>query len=500
MADFGSPVATSVDVNPGRAIQTLSGLLSLKQQQQALQTGQIHQETAQAEAEQQQQTVKQRAGIANFMSSFDPTKHVGSDGTLDLDSVLTDPQLRQSAGDQFPAIMQQMVAVKSAQLGAKQQLATLNGDLRNQFSQTVGSLRTDPDVVQDTPKGRQKVQQAMGDFAESGGPDAARVANIYAQVVNHVPSGKLSQTLSNFQLQAMDASTQAGHQAPSYANTGAKLVQTNPQAAGGAPQGNLTNTVAPGVSTFQGPDQNVYAFNPQNPGVTTMVGHGGSAPPVMSVGGKESTTASALNDEQTYSTVREAANKAPMVKNILSSIQTLADESKTGKGSKEIADAEAAISQYVPGFKAAGDAATKRQLLGKYVEQLALQTAQGAGLSTDAARAQVATAIPDPQHMTPDAIKQAARFIQSQTQVAQARGAVAEKFRQEHGGSSQGLRAVDSAFMQHVDPRAFDYISLPKEQRKQWFQQNFGTDSAAKQKFVDQLSLIDHYGGFNYAH
>lgn len=229
MADFGTPVASPNPV--GQGLQTLSGILGIRQAQQNLQTGAIEQQTAQAKSQQVQQDASQRSNLAGFMQHFDPAKHVGSDGTLDLDSVLTDPNLRQAAGDQFPAVAQQFIQLKSGQLQTKQQLASLNGDLRNQFSSTVGSLRTDPDVVADNPQGRAKVQQAMGDFAETGGADAARVANTYAAVVNHVPQGKLTQALSNFQLQAMDASTQAGRQAPNLADTGNNLTNVNPQAA-----------------------------------------------------------------------------------------------------------------------------------------------------------------------------------------------------------------------------------------------------------------------------
>src|SRR6185312_4709635 len=126
MADFGSPIAQNVKVSPQQGLQTLSQLLSIQGQKQALQ-GQA------AQVQQEQQTARQRAGIANFMSNFDPTQHVGPDGTIDLDNVFTDPKLRQAAGDQFPALMQQLVTVKQSQLQAKQQLANLNGTLRNQF-------------------------------------------------------------------------------------------------------------------------------------------------------------------------------------------------------------------------------------------------------------------------------------------------------------------------------------------------------------------------------
>lgn len=256
MADFGSPVAQNVDVNPTRGLTTISDILKLKSQQLGLQ-GQA------AEVQQQQQTASQRAGIAQFMSNFDPTQHVGSDGTLDLNGVIGDPKLRQAAGDQFPDLVQKLIGVKQNQLAAKQQLAGLNNTLRDQFSDVIGSLRTDPDVVEDNDKGRAKVDQAMGDFAESGGEDAARIASIYGQVVKHVPKGKLSQTLSNFQLQAMDASTQAGRQAPTYASTGAELTQTNPQAAGGAPQGNLKVTLPPGASLVKDAFGHQFILNPQ---------------------------------------------------------------------------------------------------------------------------------------------------------------------------------------------------------------------------------------------
>lgn len=514
MSDFGSPVAQNVDVSPQKGIQTLSGILGLKQQQQAL-AGQA------AQVQQEQQTASQRAGIAAFMQNFDPTKHVGADGTLDLDNVLTDPKLRQAAGDKFPELIQQMVGIKSAQLQAKQQLVNLNDSTRTQFQSLIGGLRTDPDVVNDTPAGRAKVNQAMGQFAATG-PDAARIAAIYGPVTEHTPPGKLAQAVSTIQLQAMDAATQAGKQAPQYLNTGDKFQNVNPQAAGGNLGGSapIAAGIAPGTNTFTDQANNTWAYNPQNPGHAILVGHGGgtgpstgkqppgappapssvpTAPPVLKLGESQNAVQSGLDDQSVYGQIRAAANKAPVTKNILASIQTLADESKTGPGSRDLAAAETVISQVLPGFKAAGDAATNRQLLGKYVEQLALQTAEANGASTDSARATVAAAIPDPEHMTPEAIKKAARFIQSQTQIAQARGAVAEKYKNEHGGSTQGLQAVDSQFMQNLDPRAFDYIHLPKAQRAQWMQDTFKGDTAAQKAFADKLSVIDHYGGFNYA-
>lgn len=219
MADFGSPVVQPPDPNQGlNSLSSLMGLQSKKiaiaKQQQDLQTGMALQQTARAQAQQETQTANQRSAIANVMQNFDPTQHVGSDGTLNLDAVLTDPKLRAAAGDQFPAVAKQFADIKNTQLDAKSKLASLNGELRGQFTSAIGSLASDPDVQAGNPAGAGKVQEAVNNFAQTGGPDAARVAAAYAPVLQHAPPGKLGSILQNIQLQATDASRQADLQNP----------------------------------------------------------------------------------------------------------------------------------------------------------------------------------------------------------------------------------------------------------------------------------------------
>src|SRR5580658_9700756 len=118
--DFGSPVVNASSAwNPNQSIQTLSGIVGLQQQKQAL-AGQA------AQVQMEQQTASQRQNIASYMQNFDLAKHSGPDGTVDLDSVLTDPDLRRAAGDQFPDVVQKLIGIKQGQLGAKQQLVNLN--------------------------------------------------------------------------------------------------------------------------------------------------------------------------------------------------------------------------------------------------------------------------------------------------------------------------------------------------------------------------------------
>lgn len=278
--DFGAPVADQID--PQAGFKTIGNLLSLKQQQQALVGQQSHNQILRAQAQQETQNAQQRSATANFFKNYDFQQHVGLDGTTDL-NMLSDPKFRQAAGDNYPAIAKSMVDVKNAQLTGKKSLAELNGVLRDQLMGAVGSLRGDPDVVADNPAGRAKVQQVLDSLSASGGEDAKRVASIYGPMIEHIKPGQLSQAISNFQLQGMDASRQSAAQAPSYQNTGATLQNVNPQSAGGAAPSQLRTTIPPQVVTLPSGQQGAVtgggaSVAPIPSGAATGRG-GSSAPP-----------------------------------------------------------------------------------------------------------------------------------------------------------------------------------------------------------------------------
>lgn len=497
MADFGAPVAGNVPYNPTQGLSTLSSLYNIEQ--------------AKAVAQQQMQTAKQRQGIAAFMQHFDPEKHIAPDGTLDLNSVLSDPKLRQAAGDQYPQLVQQMIQVKSQQLGAKQQLVNLNDTTRTQFQQLMGGLRTDPDVVKGNAEGQKKVESAIGAFAATG-PDAARIAQIYSIPLSNTPPDKLAQALSNYQLQAESASAQAAAQAPAYTSTGSELVNVAPQSAGG----NLTNApnlkvgIPPSHQPFTDSFGRVYTFNQQTgnyepaqtqapPPVAGAPQAAPAAPGAAFPGQVQNVATQATADQQAYSNALKGGNVGPQTKNILNNIQRLAGETITGPGSEYLADAETMLGQYVPGMQGATDAATKRQMLGKYVEQLAIQYASQAGYTTDAARDLVAHAIPNPANMTPQAMKDAARFIVSQQQIAQARSSFANNYFATHGNNSTGYQTAESTFMRNIDPRMFDFIGLDRSAQEKKLKDMFGNNVTAEKHFLQSAAWIRANGGFDYA-
>jgi hypothetical protein len=448
VADFGSPVATGI--NPNQGLQTLSQILAIKGQQQGL-AGQA------AEVQQKQQTAGQRANLATFFQSFDPTKHVGADGTVDLDSVLTDPKLRQAAGDQFPEIMQQMIGVKQGQIQAKQQLAGLNDTLRNQFSTTIGSLRTDPDVVADNPNGRKKVQQAIGNFAESGGPDAERVANTYAEVINHIPKGKLTQTLSNFQLQAQSAGAQAQAQAPALADTGATLQNIAPQAAGGPLAGQ------PPIVKTPGPTQTI-----------PYLGAAAGATSQASALGSGVANADVDRANQVAGLQQQSAAALPLTERI----DQLSHDIGSGKVAKMISE----TGNYL-GFASINEA---RSQLNKDLGQVKALAIQNAG--SDSRAATVLEGYPT--DTTPESTVHAAMdYIRGAARQNLARGKLLSQYQKADPQGLRGFQAADNMMSGQTNPLMHEYLALKPADQAGFYRRNFSTPQEA-QAFKDQVNAL----------
>jgi hypothetical protein len=329
--DFGGPpVGTSV--NPvGQGLTTLSELMNVKRSQQALQTGQYQQQTAAAQAQQEQQTASQRQAAAQFFQSYDIAKHVGPDGTIDLDQALTNPQLK-ATGDAYPEIAKSIIGIKNAQLDAKQKLSTLDSGLRQDFYQNVGGLSNDPDVKAGNNQGVGKVLDAIDEFGKSGGPDAARVAGVYRPLIqNLVQSGKqerLPEMLSNFQLQALDAGKQREqtYGTPTTVNTGA-VIQPGVQAPAAAGGG-----FAPGGAAIPLPPQQTTNASGQIINRNPQTGALSTAPVNGTPGAVNPTTAQAQTQQgiaagvtQRVQQAQAAANNTVQAQDALNRARTILD-------------------------------------------------------------------------------------------------------------------------------------------------------------------------------
>jgi hypothetical protein len=329
MGDFGTPVVDPQGSIPAEmgAIKLFSGVLGLKQQK--------------AELQQAQQTAQQRAGIANWMQHFDPEKHVGSDGTMDLNSIVSDQNLRQVAGDQYQEVLDKFIGIKEHQLKAKQSLVDLNADTRNQFLTLTGALAKNPDVMADNPAGNDMVKNVVRGFVESS-PEAAEAARLFMPALEHAPKGKLSGVLQNFQKMAADASTQAAMQAKQ-----------------------------PGFDKFGRP----YTFQAQS-GAFEMPGSGGNGGAASGGGGAALPGASVPNQDELQTIAASARSADQQIsstgsRDINRRILNLAKETTSGPGTEFVHKAMTAF-----GLPGGGS----YQELGSFLDRQAASAAEGMGL------------------------------------------------------------------------------------------------------------------------
>jgi hypothetical protein len=167
-------------------------------------------------------------------------------------------------------------------------------------------------------------------------------------------------------------------------------------------------------------------------------------------------------------------------------ISNLSDQVHTGKFSKEVTDLAATLGQQSPEIAA-------RQLISKYAAQLKAQAEANA--PSDQAKAQIGAGFPDPETMSPEALKNASEYVKGSMLMNLSRAANARKFTATHG--TPGLRAADDQFTSNADPLMYTYQNLPKgAARTDFIKRHFATPQDA-QNFVQRKNAVEHYGGFD---
>ncbi len=436
----------------------LSELLNMQRQAIAVQAD----KTALAGAQQSQQ---QRAELAKF----DWSKLSGDDGTVDLNKIMGSG-LREAAGDQFPQVMQQAIGLRQTQLAAKQSLLGLTNEQRGAFGQMVGALRSDPDIVKGTPEGQQKLQQMLGQYVTMYGPDAENVVKAYAAPLMNAPPGKLGQVLQNIQLQTTSADSQASRQAPQYTNTGSQLQQTNPYAQPGQAPGGIPLTIAPGQQSQMGQDP---IGNPMEVRRDPRGNITGAAPlagmPTFSPGERQSLEQQAEANTQAVVNNRLAAQLAPQQLDQINKAIKISDDVSTGGGDLARARAkwESAVASFLPGFDTAVDDATKLQMLDKYLERIAADSARvlGANAGTDAARESIARQNASTGY-TRDAVQSVLEYAKAQTMAMAAKGDAQEKWLKKEGNKITTQHEFETKWRQAYDPLLFQLDAAPEAKQE----------------------------------
>lgn len=435
----------------------LSELMQMQRQSIATQTDKVALESA-------QQSQRQRRELAGF----DWSKLAGDDGTIDLNKIM-DSGLREAAGDQFPQVMQQAISMRTSQLGAKQALVGLTDAQRKSFAEMVGALRSDPDVVQGTPEGQQKLNGALGQYVTMYGPDVENVVKAYAAPLMKAPPGKLGQVLQNIQLQATSAGEQATRQAPQYQSTGSELRNVNPYAQPNQAPGSIPLTIAPGAQSQIVTDQAGRPLEQRRDargniqGVREVAGM-----PTFEPGELPSLEQQAESNFRNVEANRIAASLAPQQLDQIDKAIKISDSVSTGGGgefARKRANFESAISAFLPGFDTAVDDATKLQMLDKYLERIAADSARvlGANASTDAARESIARQNASTGY-TKDAVQSVLEYAKAQTMAMSAKGDAQEAWLKDHKITKQ--HEFETKWRQNYDPLLFQLQAMPAERRK----------------------------------
>lgn len=434
-----------------------------------------------AQVQQQEQTARQRANLA----SFDFSKLTGEDGTIDMNKIMSSG-LREAAGDQFPEVLQGMLTAKQQQTQNKQQLIGLRNDQRSAFGQLIGALRNDPDVTQDTPEGRQKVEQAFQQYQQMYGDDVAPVIKAYAPVVEHAPPGRIDDALKTIQLQATSADSQATRQTPNYAqvNTGPTLerVQTNSYAPGGA---DVPKTMAVGVSPGQQEtvtaDQlgnqyvitrdakgNIVSTRPLAGGPASGTGTGQGGPAFFAPGERQSIEQQAETNFKNVQQNRSAASAAPQLLDQVHKAYDLAGEVQTGAYSEKRQKFESAIGSFIPGFADAKNDAAKFDLLNKFMERISADASAvlGKNASTDASRESIREQFGHTGQVN-TAIREVLKYTESQISAVQAKANAQEKWLSQEGNGITKQHEFETAWRQAYDPVVYQLqVASPEERKK----------------------------------
>jgi hypothetical protein len=448
MPDNITPVGTQKNYDPMQGINMLSGVLGIQQQRLGLQQQQQQLQIGQGEAQKSQQAMHERQSVQQMLQSGKDDQGqsiIGEDGSPDPAKIL--PALGRMAPLTGQQVAQSILKTHSDKIGLQESARALDINHRNALQGMVQSVAAGMD-----PK---EAISTMQDYAKQH-PEAAATEKYMEGFVQHIGNAKDPETRAHL-AQATASMMQPG-----------QAVETRPQNA----------SVQTATGSFQGAQAAPVAGGGFTPSTFTKRGIGPTEEPgylAKSAAASASGGEGAKNDEALYNQITQAANRTGNIRSLTSEIEELAKEVKTGKYSKELADSWTALKQRIPGFQNVDlTNETRRQLLGKNAERLSIEMEIANGASTDAAQAHVRSAMPDPEHMTPDAIVDAARYVRGQSDMAAVRSQLATNHRQAQGGnSSQGLRALDTQFMSQSDPRDFAYRSLkPGAERQDYLRRH----------------------------
>lgn len=447
--DFGAPVGQDVNVSPQQGLQTLSGILSLKQQQQGLQIGQqaLTADTAHAQQAQQQNTEMQQA--QSLLQKVHQGGYRDQNGDLDSQKLSTDLA---AIGPYAGAAASNVIGVGNEIVKNQAAKQGLTEDSREELGNTLTSLASNPATH------RGDVVDAMTGFIQNhaNDPNAIRVATAQLALLPQDDGTPNFRTmLSNF----AGALTGKPQSAPAQIDTNAAIQP-----------GQTLNATG--------------AFAPSGTPITKAPGPVGKAAYEAGIAGA---TARATGvggiDVSRAEQVSESIQPSEAAIQLTQSVDDLADQIHSGKFVDAISKAAAAAGLSSDTYA--------RQILKKDLGQIQARAISSA--PTDDSRATILSGYPDATS-DPQTIHTAMDYARGSFRQNVARGQLLNSYQQAHPDLS-GFQHADDTLTGSVDPLMTEFQALQTpQQRISFYQRNFKSAQEA-QAFKNKVQGVSHITG-----
>lgn len=483
MPDFGSPVADNITTPaPNQPIQSLSGILGIAQQQQALQQGSQQLQVGQAAAQSAQQQMSERQLLQQTMQTGkdpDGNSIKGTNGEVD-------PTALAGFANKYlpltgPAVVNNVISTLDNRVKLNDAVRGLGQNYKDDMSGIVrsGIGTQDPSMVSSALDNYVKQNPAAA-------PAAGPAQSLLQRLSPGMPQAQRDSALQHLAMQFQPSSTTAAQQAPAIGTTtgpggGVQAIQTNPLSA--VPMGAVGPETAQGIPLGQ---RSEVTTNPVTGGFA-VVNKGGSG---QVTGVTNAPTQNVYNpqpgDVQAIpglSAEREAARQAYTAapaqhtnnQLVLQNVDSIALPGPLGQQARN------ALSLY--GVNGNSDAATAYDLVGKGLERSALQAAQSMGPNTNAGLdAQIKAN--GSLGYTPQAIKEVTKLNDALTTGVQSYQPGLERAIAANPAAGViAKRQFDQQWGANFDPNVFKYYNAIKS-----------GDTAEQQAVVKQLGGLNSPG------
>ena len=523
MADFGAPVAQTIDVSPVKGFATLSGMMGLQRQQQELQSGALGIQAAQAKLPQvQAESGLAQNKIAQTQAFAEAYKALSPEDQQNPAKVIA---LQGQVAPLAPELGDAVMRAHTAKVGLQSASMALDSGQKAALAGPLQGLATDPG----NPKLLEQASATFDQWAQSH-PEMATNVGYAKELLGHVQTAQQQALQLTDPMAKADALKKVSHLANAMSTTlqGGQAVQTQPQGAsvntgrtvmqgtieppvaggGFTPTSQTSLTQPPGTITLQDPRTgNAYAFDPAHPEKTVLIGQGqplnapkqtpgASNPSAVSetrlvmqrdmelekdpskkaelqreidkLGGSAPPVMNVGEAQQvtantgTVTATRQQAADAQTQHDILNRIQSLASTPGLylGPGSKNLADLATAVSA-LPGMEGAAKYANNYNELVKFMAQNVARQGQALGLSGSDARLNAAIhANPNADPMDSRTVQNVAQYMGGIVRMGLAKADAMDNWLKQPGNSLQNEHNFEKLWRDNADPRLFQLAEM----------------------------------------